>query len=130
MTAPHAFKERRLKGTTPLKNLKLKTPRGLIRLVVYTEADSQQNKKDPNGGEVPVDIDLTLRAFLGVTEDPITKERNSRASWMEEPVEPGFYVRWKPGDGLSEVYYGGTDDPATFIETTGAKFFGPFQLPI
>jgi hypothetical protein len=125
-----AFKERRLKGTTTLKNLKLKTPRGTIRLVVYTEADSQQNKRDPNSGEVPVEIDLTLRSFLGVTNDPFTKERTCCASWSEEPHEPGFYVRWKPGDGLSEVYYGGTDDPATFIDTTGAKFFGPFQLPI
>jgi hypothetical protein len=123
-------KQNRTKQATPCRNLTIQTPRGSIRLAIFEESGIRSGKPSlKHDGGVPAEIDITLRGMFAAP-DPITKQPIN-ASWTDEPLEQGFYVRWKPGEGLSEVYYGGEETPSEFLVTgNGARFFGPFQLPI
>jgi hypothetical protein len=126
----HTVKPTRAAGAAPFRNLIIKTPRGNVRLAIYTESHTNASPRGGPDGKPPEDITATLKSFLQ-SDDPITKKPLCRAEWMDAPTEPGFYVRWRAGDGLSEVYHGGPDTPEEYIKPgKGVQFFGPFELPI
>jgi hypothetical protein len=127
----HTIKQTRLKGSgrTPSRNLSIKTDRGSIRLAIFTdEVPSVSNNRKHDAP--PPEVTITLSNLLGGEEDPLTKEPTG-IGWKPYPDDEGFYVRWKRGEGLSELYYGGEDTPGEFLELAeGAQFFGPFQIPL
>jgi hypothetical protein len=49
------------------------------------------------------------------------------AKWVKQPKEKGFYVRWKKGEGMTELFY--DDDCAFDFLSDDAWFFGPFSIP-
>jgi hypothetical protein len=125
--------KKRSKGTTPHRNLCIKTERGNIRLAIHVTAENLNDKGRKVQGmptTPPVEVDVTLRTLLGGQTDPITRQP-PKATWHDYPPEEGFYVRWARGEGLSEVFYGGEDTLSEYIrEGVGVQFFGPFQIPL
>jgi hypothetical protein len=127
----HTIRQRKTKGSTPLRNLIIDTDRGAIRLAIYMDdVPCMQNNRGHDAP--PPEVEITLRNLIAGQEDPITHE-TPNAEWVKHPVKHGFYVRYKRGEGLSELYYGGEDTPGEFIndkDNVGASFFGPFQIPL